>query len=197
MSSQETPAGDAVGYKKPPRSTRFAKGRSGNPRGRPRNRHREIPYDTLLGQMVTIREDGRERRVTAAEAFLLQLTRKGLQGDSAAARASLTAIENARASRILPDDPLTIVRILTIGCSIGTALETLRLAVKKHPLDEKRVRWELRPWIVEAALDRLAPRRLTGDEQREVWNATLTPEKVQWPDWWEFKPKRAASLRGS
>ena len=31
--------------------------------------------------MVTIREDGRERRVTAAEAFLLQLTQKGLDVD--------------------------------------------------------------------------------------------------------------------
>src|SRR5205085_2985099 len=78
---------------------RFQKGRSGNPKGRPRNRHREIPYDTLLGQMVTVREDGKERRVTAAEAFILQLTKKGLEGDSASARASLTAIENARAAR--------------------------------------------------------------------------------------------------
>jgi hypothetical protein len=30
-----------------------------------------VPYHRVLGQMVTIREEGRERRVTAAEAFLL------------------------------------------------------------------------------------------------------------------------------
>jgi hypothetical protein len=46
--------------------------------------------------MVTIREDGTTRRVTAAEAFLLKLTKSGLEGDSAAARASLAAIEHAR-----------------------------------------------------------------------------------------------------
>jgi hypothetical protein len=35
--------------------------------------------------MVTIREGGTARRVTAAEAFLLQLTKRGLEGDGAAA----------------------------------------------------------------------------------------------------------------
>jgi len=87
------------GYKQRPTSSQFKKGQSGNPKGRPKNRHREIPYEAVLGQMVTIREDGRERRITAAEAFLLQLTQRGLAGDSAAARASLEAIEAARASR--------------------------------------------------------------------------------------------------
>ena len=52
----------SVGYGRPPSSTRFRKGQSGNPKGRPRNRSREIPYDAVLGQMVTIREDGRESR---------------------------------------------------------------------------------------------------------------------------------------
>src|SRR5690349_21243581 len=120
MASQAVPVneGGTVGYRRPPSATRFQKGRSGNPRGRPRNRRREIPYDHVLGQMVTIREDGRERRVTAAEAFLLQLTKKGLEGDSSAARASLEAIETARARRGLTDSVDTI-RIVLLGYTIG------------------------------------------------------------------------------
>ena len=179
--------GDAheVGYKRPPQATRFPKGRSGNPKGRPQNRHRQLPYDTLLGQMVTIREDGRERRVTAAEAFLLQLTRKGLQGDSAAARSSLAAIETARASRSaqgLGD----LLRVVIIAYGVGMVLDSLGLAVKHNRFDEDRVRWELKPWIIEAALGRLGHRVLSEAEQREVWDVTYRPQTVSWPKWWTY-----------
>lgn len=175
------------GYGKPPTAMRFKKGQSGNPMGRPKNRHKSIPYDAVLGQMVTIREDGRERRVTAAEAFLLQLTQKGLAGDSAAARDSLDAIENARSER--GDDRHGIDTIILSAISSGAdaILETLGLAKMKYPADEKRVRWELNPWIVEVALERHGKGRLTAAEQREVWDATRTPSKVRWPDWWEVK----------
>lgn len=175
-----------VGYKRPPTATRFTKGRSGNPRGRPKNRRREVPYDTLLGQMVTIREDGRERRVTAAEAFILQLTRKGLQGDSAAARASLAAIETARASRD-PHNSLDILRIRIVTYGVCMVLGKLGMGVKRNPLVKERVRWELQPWIVQAALDRLEDRMLTSDEQRTVWRVTRAREKVTWPAWWAVK----------
>src|ERR1700694_5055718 len=84
------------GYRRPPKTTRFTKGQSGNPAVRRRGRRREAPYEAVLGQMVTIREGGVERRVTAAEAFLLQLTKRGLEGDGNAARASLAMIEEAR-----------------------------------------------------------------------------------------------------
>jgi len=46
--------------------------------------------------MVTIRESGTERRVTAEEAFLLQLAKRGVEGGGAAARASLAVIEETR-----------------------------------------------------------------------------------------------------
>lgn len=179
--------GEPIGYGKPPASTRFKKGQSGNPRGRPRNRRKEIPYDAVLGQMVTVRENGRDKRVTAAEAFLLQLTQKGLAGDSAAACASLQAIEAARATRSLDHESPRRQVISIIGMGIEVILGTLGIAFKKYPRDKARVRWEINPWIVETALERLADRRLTIDEQREVFTSTRTPHKVNWPDWWEIR----------
>ena len=41
-----------------------------------RNRKRELPLNTILGQLVTIRDEGRERRVTAAEAFAETIARR-------------------------------------------------------------------------------------------------------------------------
>ncbi len=181
---------DDIGYKKPPRAGRFPKGRSGNPRGRPKGRYKQPPYEAVLGQTVTIREDGVERQVTAAEAFLLYLTKQGLEGDGPAGRAAMHAIEEARASRTeLTADDLTSIRIVfTRPGRVNGALEPLRMARKLYRTDEAKCRMALEPWIVEMALARLGDRRLTIEEQEVVVKATRTPRKVRWPDWWEVKP---------
>lgn len=173
-----------VGYKKPPVSTRFKKGQSGNPRGRPRGSKKDIPYDAVLGQMVTIREEGRARKVTAAEAFLLKLAKQGLEGNGAAARASLRAIEEARVRGISreDDEDILIVRVIAKDFGANDAMQSLRMA---RILDRYRptVRMKLEPWIVEMALNRLAE-PLAPEQQRVVLSATRTPHKVAWPEWW-------------
>ncbi len=177
---------EAIGYGRPPKATRFAKGRSGNPRGRPKGSRRDIPYDAVLGQKVVIRENGVERRLTAAEAFLLHLAKKGLEGEGASARQAMAAIEGAREKRLIAE-PLTLgaisIRFVTPG-SVSGAVELLHMARRLDRYRETR-RIMLEPWIVEAALARLGGRRLTLEEQKVVAKATRSPAKVLWPDWWE------------
>jgi hypothetical protein len=45
-------------------------------------------------------------------------------------------------------------------------------------------RYKLNSWIVEAALARFGSRQLSTEEQRVVVEATRSPAKVSWPDWW-------------
>ena len=176
-----------VGYRKPPATTRFTKGRSGNPAGRPPGRHREAPYEAVLSQMVTIREGGTARQVTAAEAFLLQLTKSGLEGDSAAARASLAMIEQASERHSVGGSRVSvIVRAIAAPGSITSALEPLRMARKLDPYRET-ARMALEPWLVEAALARL-DQKLSPADQRIVMKATRMPHKVRWPEWWSEHP---------
>jgi hypothetical protein len=159
------------------------KGRSGNPAGRPRGRRREAPYEAVLGQMVTIREDGAERRVTAAEAFLLHLAKRGVEGDGAAARASLAVIEEARNQHRTGPPIVWVLRALG---GMDSALEPLRMA-KKLDRYRETARMALEPWLVEAALARL-PQTLSPADQRIIVNATRTPHKVRWPEWWSEHP---------
>ena len=184
MSEAEATTG---GRGKPPAASRFRKGQSGNPKGRPRGSKRHAPYEAVLGQQVTVREAERTRRMTAAEAFLLHITRRGLEGDGVAARAAMAAIEEARARR----GPAEANRIDTIiwKCvsvgSVNSGLEHLRGAAV---LDEFRetARLVIEPWLVEAALAKLEPRQLDLKQQATVWRSTRTPRKVAWPAWWDF-----------
>jgi uncharacterized protein DUF5681 len=71
-----------VGYGKPPRPTRFKRGRSGNPKGRPKD-SRKLATDLAaeLGERITVREEGRSRRITKQRALIKSLMAKALQGD--------------------------------------------------------------------------------------------------------------------
>jgi hypothetical protein len=131
-------------------------------------------------------EGGAPRRVTAAEAFLLQLTKRGLEGDCAATRASLTAIEKVRERPGTYQGPSVIIRTIVAAGSATSALEALRMAKKLDPYRET-ARMALEPWLVEAALARL-DRRLSPVDQRTIVKATRTPDKVNWPDWWNERP---------
>jgi hypothetical protein len=71
-----------------PGSTRFKRGKSGNPRGRPRKEHRypndtQIFYDIVctMEQSVTVTRDGKKKKVPAVIAVLDVLLAKGLKGD--------------------------------------------------------------------------------------------------------------------
>jgi hypothetical protein len=173
-----------VGKGSPPIRTRFQPNQTGNPKGRPRGKRRAFPYEAVLGQMVTVKENGVERQLPADAAFMLHLGNRALAGDEVATRATLNAIgDNATsAAQRRPDRTFVFCVYLDKG-DITRSMRDLKMA---QLLDRFRptAHMALEPWLVEASLDRLGERQLSVAEQETVVAATRRPGKVRWPSWW-------------
>ena len=88
MSEKNTSDSYEVGYGKPPRTTQFKKGVSGNPKGRPRKTldfHLELLRQSRATIVVNV--NGRPRRISKHEAVSMQLVNKAASGDLPALRA--------------------------------------------------------------------------------------------------------------
>jgi hypothetical protein len=76
-----------VGYKKPPLHTRFKKGQSGNPRGRPRGaKNFSSVLNDALSQRVLVTENGRSRKISKRELGIRQLVDKFAMAEVQATR---------------------------------------------------------------------------------------------------------------
>jgi hypothetical protein len=169
---------EIVGYRNPPFASRFRKGQSGNHKGRPRGRRRELPYEADLAQEVIIREtvasdaSPRPRHSccnSPSSALMATVPPLGRQS----LRSETYAIPTSQVPYVLE-----IISFIVDPGSVSTAVECLRIGTK---LDRYRetARMMLEPWIVEAALARLGEKHLTPKEQEIVLKATRTPTKVR------------------
>jgi hypothetical protein len=72
-----------VGYKHPPRKHQYQPGKSGNPRGRPKKLNLGIPelIEKHLESLVTVKEGGETKRITAREAIVVRLLHDGARGE--------------------------------------------------------------------------------------------------------------------
>lgn len=83
--SDESP-GYEVGYGRPPRHSRWRKGQSGNPRGRPKRKTLAQAVSAALYEKVTVTENGRRRSISKLEALSKQLVNKSASGDMRATK---------------------------------------------------------------------------------------------------------------
>lgn len=100
-----------IGYKRPPKSGQFKKGRSGNPKGRPKGANNFLTIlEQELGQSIVVNENGQKRKITRLQAMVKRMVAGALQGEH---RSLLTLIEILRRTgrfedtdidRLLPDD---------------------------------------------------------------------------------------------
>jgi hypothetical protein len=153
-----------VGYGRPPRHTRFGKGRSGNPRGRPRGSTNPAALlQQALNELVFITENGQRRRITKGEAIYKQLVNKGASGDARAIQLLLGAIRGLAGE------------LETAPGGDGSAADPL---VQQQRADEEELTKLRRLTVPERAeLRRLLAKMEGRDEAVEIDPLVPSPEK--------------------
>jgi hypothetical protein len=83
-----------VGYGKPPRHTRFKKGQSGNPRGRPSgSKNLSTLVIEALNELVVVAENGGRRKITKRQAIITQLVNQSAKADWRATKLVLEILQ--------------------------------------------------------------------------------------------------------
>jgi uncharacterized protein YdaL len=83
-----------VGYKRPPTATRYVKGQSGNPKGRPKgSKNLRAVLAEELSQRVTVNNHGKKKRLSVQSVMLKQVLQKAAAGDLKAASMVLRIIQ--------------------------------------------------------------------------------------------------------
>ena len=111
-----------VGYRKPPKRTRFQPGQSGNPRGRPKGT-KNLKTDLIeeLGEKIVIREGDQSRRISKQRAVVKSLVTRTLKGDARAA--SLLTSMMMRLLETGEGAPAVVEPLLDDECDILGAFE--------------------------------------------------------------------------
>jgi hypothetical protein len=172
-------------------STRFPKGQSGNPRGRPRKQTvvQASAFDIVIDRTLTIIQDGKPREVTVEEALQHKTYQDAIAGNRAARREVLKMIAKreqalaAKASAV----PVKLFQFCRESPDPSNADEAMLILgiCRRDPRGAEtavgRERLLLEPWAVEAALGRRAARKLNQRDIDDAKRCTDDADSVRWP----------------
>lgn len=133
-----------IGYRRPPASGRFKKGKSGNPSGRPKGSKNFLTLlEQELGQPITINENGKKKTITRMQAMIKRMVADALQGN-VKSQMSLVDIlrrtgkfEEIETDALLPDNFEEILDAYVDDC-LSNKNKTVNLSKSKEVLNGSR-----------------------------------------------------------
>ena len=165
--------------------SRFQKGRSGNPAGRPKKQQPRVSaFDIIFDKTLTVTQGGVERELSIDEALQLQTYQAALKGSRMAIRTILKMIakrETWLAARHQPAHKPIEVKIAHEGRTADEALLLLGIVAKLEeptgwPADREPL-LKLQPWVVEEGLRRARRRTMSEKDMADIRRCTFDPEK--------------------
>ena len=123
-----------VGRGKPPRSSQFKPGQSGNPGGRKKgSRNFKTIVLEVLDSEIELTEGGRTRRVPMIEALMLRQVQEGLRGHLRAIDSLLDRYERHAGQEIEQADELPEEDLALLKQAIGSSQRRQRSKPKPAP----------------------------------------------------------------
>jgi hypothetical protein len=96
----------SVGYRRPPKGTQFKKGKSGNPRGRPKgSRNVGAVLRDVIDQKIQITENGKIRNLPALEVMLRRAFNDAMRSGPGAQKFFFSLIDRYADLNETPDAP--------------------------------------------------------------------------------------------
>lgn len=165
-------------------SSRFQKGRSGNPKGRPKAKPATQPsaFDIVMDRTLTVVQGGQERELTVEEALQLKTYQDAIGGSRMAQREVLKMIAKREKALAAKTPPRTAtVKFRIENSDPGNADQAMvLLGIAEFHLDPYQ-KLKLKPWAVQAALSRRGRRSLTDKDLAEVRRCVQDPDSINWP----------------
>jgi hypothetical protein len=178
-----------VGRGNPPLETRFRKGQSGNPGGRPKGRRADVPsaFDILFDRTLSVHHSGAKREMTVDEALELKTYQQAIAGERRArrdvlkmivAREKALSVEQERpvGPKILVENhfPENVDEVLQL-------LDIARLHPRSYEPTYSDARLKLEPWAVQLALNRRGLGALSAKDIALIEEWTRDPASLRWP----------------
>ena len=132
-SVQSTSAEYDVGYKKPPKSTQFQPGRSGNKKGRPKGiKNFQSILQHELDVTIPIVENGQRRHFSKKEVFLKTLVNNAIKGDPRASAMLLSQIRDSEEAATIVQE----ARSTTLSLNEHQVLESFMARIKNYKITD-------------------------------------------------------------